>query len=58
MPNKTAQAASNSLLFDLDQRQNQVLTELDSLNDRIEALLSEWTASRDEENSPDDRLAA
>lgn len=58
MPNTSAQTASNNLLSDLEQRQNQVLTELDSLNERIEALLAEWTAGREEENSQDDRLAA
>ncbi|MEZ6116347.1 MAG: hypothetical protein R3C28_07220 [Pirellulaceae bacterium] len=59
MPNKTAQTAGNNLLFDLDQRQTQVLNELDSLNERIEALLVEWTAGREETaSSDDDRIAA
>jgi hypothetical protein len=35
-----------TLLDELDARQNEVLSQLDDLNQRIESLLSEWLAGR------------
>ncbi len=40
---------STSLVAELDQRQNDVIRELDALNQRIEEVIKNWTDLRDED---------
>jgi hypothetical protein len=47
-----------NLLKELDQRQNEVLHELDALNAKIEAVLNGWQAGEDRPNEPPLRDAA
>ena len=41
-----------TLIQKLDQRQNEVLTQLDELNDRIEAVLAAWQREDQPEPKP------
>ena len=53
-PSMSSPPKQSSLLDELDQRQNDVLLQLDELNAQVEQLLNDYTSSRQTDESEQD----